>query len=77
MGKIDSDIIESDNSELMIFHRPFVRPIATTLAKIVRIAYGDYWVDFRDGHVIVTSDKTGERVYPLPDAPNTQVLPGA
>jgi hypothetical protein len=42
--------------EVMIFHRPQEAPAATWEDRSVRIAYNNYWVDFRDGKVFVTAE---------------------
>lgn len=42
--------------EVIVFKRPGDAPIMSGEEVDIRISYGDYWVDFQDGNVIVSKD---------------------
>lgn len=50
MGKIEDKVL--------VFVRSAESPSVILTAENVRIAYGDYWVDFRDGAVKVTKEES-------------------
>jgi len=44
------------NKNVMIFIRPQESPTFTVEDKDVRISYGNQWIDFRDGKVLIRSE---------------------
>jgi len=42
--------------DVQIFMRPVEAPIFTVTGENIRIAYGEWWVDFKNGDVSVTKD---------------------
>lgn len=41
---------------VMIFIRPKESPVITGNDKDIRIAYGNIWIDFRDGKILIKSE---------------------
>ena len=47
---------------VQIFLRPIQRPISTVSDDNIRISYGEWWVDFKNGSVSVTKDGAQEHL---------------
>jgi hypothetical protein len=57
-----------DNDKVMVFVRPKETPAFNLEPKDTRIAYGNIWIDFRDGQV-VASNNEGHHIFDVPAFP--------
>ena len=63
--------IPKGDDDLKLFVRPFEDPVATFKGSDLRISYGKYWVDFRDGIVRITTEKPFDPDLCCADKPNS------
>lgn len=47
----------SQSNEVMVFIKPLESPFVAVSDTNIRVAYGKYWIDFRDGEILVRDEK--------------------